>query len=430
MEPRMLAHPVGEVGCGSRPLLTGGDMSTLHRLLKPGQRIWVAGSSNEPAGLLALLAEGPLPEDLTFIQFPLPGMNRMDFTALAPTARVETFFMSPALRRGDPQRVDFVPMQMRAVYDYLSRHVDVALVQGARDVNGVLRLGPNVDFAEAAMAAAGTVAVEVNEAVRAPLGGVILDEAALDWVVTTRRPPAELPPPVVDEAARAIGALVAGLIRDGDCIQTGIGSIPAAVLSGLGERNDLGLHGGLLDEGGMALIRAGNVNGARKTIDTRQHITGMALGGQALHDWLAETPDVVFRGANYTHEVAVIRQLDNFVSINSAVEVDLYGQVNAEYAGGRQLSGTGGSVDFMRAARASKGGRSIIAMSATARGGSVSRIVPRVEMVTALRTDVDMVVTEFGVAKLSGVPVGERARRLIQIAAPAFRDRLSDLAPL
>jgi len=125
----------------------------------------------------------------------------------------------------------------------------------------------------------------------------------------------------------------------------------------------------------------------------------------------------------------VIRELANFVSINSAVEVDLFGQVNAEYAAGRQLSGTGGSVDFMRAARASKGGRSVIAMNATARGGTVSRIVPRVEMVTALRTDVDMVVTEHGVASLFGASVAERARRLIDIAAPAFRDELLDAAP-
>jgi 4-hydroxybutyrate CoA-transferase len=234
---------------------------------------------------------------------------------------------------------------------------------------------------------------------------------------------------VIDSAAATIGANVAALIRDGDCIQTGIGSIPAAILKALGDRNDLGLHGGLIDDGGMALIRAGNVTGTRKGVDKGLAVTGMALGSTGLYDWLAETPEVVFRGANHTHEVAVIRELDNFVSINSAVEVDLYGQVNAEVAGGRQISGTGGSVDFMRAARASRGGRSIIAMNATARGGTVSRIVPRVELVTALRTDVDLVVTEHGVASLKGQSVAERARRLIAIAAPEFRDGLSDLAP-
>lgn len=405
-------------------------MTKPHTLLQPGQRIWVAGSANEPMAVLDALAGATLPEDLTFMQFPLPGFNRTDFTALSDSARVETFFMSPALRDADPARLRFIPMQMRAVYDYLAKNVDVVMLQAARDADGRLRIGPNVDFAGAAMKSAGTLIVEINEGLTAPAGAPFLDEARIDLAIQSNRPLAVRPPPVIDEAATAIGGYAAGLIRDGDCIQTGIGSIPAAILSELGARSDLGLHGGLIDEGGMALIQAGNVTGLRKSVDTGMHVTGMALGGPALYEWLAGTPEVEFRGANYTHEIGVIRQLDNFVSINSAVEVDLYGQMNAEFAGGRQLSGTGGSVDFMRAARASRGGRSIIAMNATARGGSVSRIVPRVEMVTALRTDVDVVVTEYGVARLDGQPVAERARRLIAVAAPGFRDALRDQAPL
>jgi acyl-CoA hydrolase len=137
---------------------------------------------------------------------------------------------------------------------------------------------------------------------------------------------------------------------------------------------------------------------------------------------------VVFRGSDYTHDVQTLRGLDNFVSINSALEIDLYGQVNAEFAAGRQRSGTGGSVDFMRGARASRGGRSIIAMQATARRGTVSRIVPRVEMVTALRTDVDIVVTEFGAAQVGGLPDRARARALMEIAAPQFREDLQAAA--
>jgi 4-hydroxybutyrate CoA-transferase len=207
-------------------------------------------------------------------------------------------------------------------------------------------------------------------------------------------------------------------------LQTGIGAIPAAILSQLTNKNDLGMHGGLIDDGGMALIQSGNLTGSRKRIDTGRHITGMALGSDQLMQWLATRRDVVFRGANHTHEVSVIRQLEGFVSVNSAVEVDLFGQVNAEVAGGRQISGTGGSVDFMRAAKASKGGRSIVAMNATARGGSVSRIVPNVEMVTALRTDVDTVVTEYGVAQIKDLPNAARAQALIEIAAPQFRDEL------
>ncbi len=400
-------------------------MSGISDYLKTGQRIWVAGSSNEPTALLAELEASALPENLTFIQFPLAGFNDTDFTRLGDSVHLETFFMSASLRTAAADRLHFLPMQMRAVFDYLSSRVDVVLLQAARDRAGRLRLGPNVDFAAAALGAAGTVLVEINEAITAPAGGLELDEARIDYSVTSHRPLAEMAPPVIDDAAAEIGANVAALIRDGDCIQTGIGSIPAAILAQLVSLNDLGMHGGLIDDGGMALIRSGNLTGVRKAVDTGRHVTGMALGSAGLYDWLAETPEVVFRGADYTHEVSVIGQLDNFVSINSAVEVDLYGQVNAEFAGGRQLSGTGGSVDFMRSARASRGGRSIVAMNATARGGQVSRIVPKVEMVTALRTDVDMVVTEFGVARLDGVPVAERARRLIEIAAPEFRDQLA-----
>jgi 4-hydroxybutyrate CoA-transferase len=396
----------------------------MESLFKSGQRVFVAGSSNEPTALVRTLAETELPDGLTFIQFPLPGYNDTDFTALNATAEQITFFMTPALRGADPLRLHYLPMQMRAVFDYLSSDVDVVLLQVARDREGVLRVGPNVDFVDAALASASVVVAELNEAIVAPAGAPRINEAQLDHIEVSSRPLPEMAPPVIDDAADAIGRLVAGLVRDGDCIQTGIGAIPAAILKMLGDKNDLGMHGGLIDDGGMALIDSGVLNGARKAIDNGLHVVGMGLGTHALLDWLSDRPDVVFRGANHTHEVGVIRQLDNFVSVNSAVEIDLYGQVNAEFAGGRQISGTGGSVDFMRAARASKGGRSIVAMNATARGGSVSRIVDKVEMVTALRTDVDTVVTEYGVADIKHLPNRARAEALIAIAAPEFRDEL------
>lgn len=398
------------------------DTSFLH----PGQRIFVGGSSNEPAGLLAALRDESLPDDLHFIQFPLSGYNRADFTAWRPTFQATTMFMGSSLRNADPARLHFVPMQMRAIYDYLNRDVDIALIQVARGRDGRLRLGPNVDFTGAALASARFVLAELNEAFAAPAGCPLIEEARIDSVLVTHRPLYEFSPPAIDSGASAIGELVAGLVEDGDCIQTGIGAIPAAILLALKDKNDLGMHSGLIDDGGMALIRNGNVTGANKPVDTRRHVTGMAIGTHALMDWLADTPEVLFKGANHTHDVGVIRQLPGFVSINSAIEVDLMGQVNAEFAGGRQISGTGGSVDFMRAARLSPGGRSIIAMNATARRGMASRIVPRVEVVTALRTDVDIVVTEYGVAKLRNLPLAARARALIAIAAPEFRSELED----
>ncbi len=399
-------------------------MSELTRHLQSGQHIFVAGSSNEPTTLLQQLAQADLPPQLHFMQFPIGGYNNVDFTKFNDSAELTTFFMTPALREAAPARLHFLPMQMRWVYDYLREQTDVAVLQVALDSNGELRLGPNVDFVGAVLESAKVVLAELNHAVVAPAGSSRIERSRIDVLVESERPLVEMPAPSIDNAAQQIGAHVASLIRDGDCLQTGIGAIPAAILMQLGERNDLGMHGGLIDDGGMALIQAGNINGSRKAIDCGQHITGMALGSAALLDWLAHTPEVVLRGADHTHEVDAIRQLDNFVSINSAVEIDLYGQINAEFAGGRQISGTGGSVDFMRAAKASKGGRSIVAMNATARGGSVSRIVQKVELVTALRTDVDIVVTEYGVADIKHLPNQARAEALIDIAAPEFREEL------
>ncbi len=392
--------------------------------LSPGQRIFVAGSVNEPTALLDELKVSSLPDDLHFIQFPLGGYNQTDFTALSPSSQLTTFFMTRHLLGADPERLHFLPMQMRAVYDYLCERVDVVLVQVARDVAGRLRLGPNVDFLGAALASSAVVIAELNTSFTAPAGCPLIAQKNIDLLIESDRQLFELPEPAIDAAATRIGKQVASLIQDGDCLQTGIGAIPAAILQQLGDKNDLGMHGGLIDDGGMALIRQGVLTGANKPLDRGVHVTGMALGSHALIDWLADTPEVLFRSANYTHEVAVIRQLPGFVSVNSAVEVDLHGQVNAEVIGARQISGTGGSVDFMRAARASKGGRSIVAMNATARNGEVSRIVARVEMVTALRTDVDIVVTEHGIAHLKDLPSRERARALIDIAAPEFRSQL------
>jgi 4-hydroxybutyrate CoA-transferase len=316
-------------------------------------------------------------------------------------------------------------MQMHAVFDHIAEQAfDVVLLQATRDREGRLRLGPNVDFVAAAMAQARCVVAEVNSAVVAPAGCPLVPESRFDRLVSTHRPLQPFATVVPDDTARAVAAHVAALIHDGDCIQTGIGAIPAAILAALVDKNDLGLHSGLIDDGGRMLIERGVMTSRAKAVDRGHHITGMALGSQALLDWLAETPSVVFRGADHTHEVRVIANIENFVSINSAVEIDLFGQVNAERAGGRQISGTGGSVDFMRGAKSSKGGRSIIAMTATARDGTVSRIVPRVELATALRTDVDLVVTEYGVAALKSASAARRIEALIEIAAPQFRDEL------
>jgi 4-hydroxybutyrate CoA-transferase len=249
------------------------------------------------------------------------------------------------------------------------------------------------------------------------------------------RPVATLARADIDDLTVKIGCLVAELVNDGDCIQVGIGAIPDAALAALSDRNDLGIHSGMICDAVMALASAGNVNGSRKSIDRGQIVSGATLGSQELIDWAAAAQQLSVRPVGYTHDSGVIGQIENFVSINSALEVDLFGQVNADMLGGRQVSGSGGSVDMMRGAALSPGGRSVVALGSTAGGGKISRIVAtlaRNAATTALRTDIDFVVTEYGARRIRHLPVMERAAALIEIAHPDFRDSLraewSDLA--
>ena len=406
------------------------ELKELNRLLRPGSSVYVGGSCAEPRGLLDAIGEScQSSSGIHYTQFPLGAVNQRDLTRLTPNATMSVFFMTPfiqgSLKEG---RVNFIPMQMRAVFDFLkTSKLDVALLQAARDKNGALRYGPNVDFLDAVLANAKHIIVEENSSFVAPIGTPLVDIAQVDLLLDVGKAKPVFPVGDIDDVSKKIGEQIATLIKDGDCLQTGIGAVPAAILANLGERSDLGFHGGLMDDGVLALIRNGNMTGSRKAIDKGKHILGMALGSDELLNWLAHDPlaeSVVFKSANYTHEVSVIGRLDNFVSVNSAVEIDLMGQVNAEVAGAKQISGTGGSVDFMRSAKASSGGRSIVAMASTARGGTVSRIVPQVSLVTALRTDVDIVVTEFGIAELRNESLASRAERLIEIAHPDFRSEL------
>jgi len=406
------------------------DLKELNRLLRPGSSVYVGGSCAEPRGLLDAIQEScQSSSGIHYTQFPLGAVNQRDLTRLTPNATMSVFFMTPfiqdSLKEG---RVNFIPMQMRAVFDFLkTSKLDVALLQAARDRNGALRYGPNVDFLDAVLANAKHIIVEENSSFVAPIGTPLVDIAQVDLLLDVGKEKPVFPVGDIDDVSKNIGEQIATLIKDGDCLQTGIGAVPAAILANLGERSDLGFHGGLMDDGVLALIRNGNMTGRRKAIDKGKHILGMALGSDELLDWLAHdslAEGVVFKSANYTHEVSVIGRLDNFVSVNSAVEIDLMGQVNAEVAGAKQISGTGGSVDFMRSAKASSGGRSIVAMASTARGGTVSRVVPQVSLVTALRTDVDIVVTEFGIAELRNESLASRAERLIAIAHPDFRSEL------
>ncbi len=404
-------------------------------LLKPGYRVFVGGGAVEPKELVRALEAAPEGgAGVTFIQSIVPGLTRTDFSAFHPDARITTFFMTPQTQAAYAAgKVDFVPMQIRAISDYLvETRIDVALIAVApTDDPDVFSPGMNADYIDAVLANAKCIIAEVNEAMPATVDAPRIPASRLDYVLPTRYPLEPYPLVEPNDEAIAIGRNVASLIDDGACVQNGIGAIPYAVVSQLTEKNDLGLHSGIIDDAAQMLVERGVLTGRKKTRDQGKHVAASALGTAAFYEWVASHPDVALRPYRYTHGADVLVSLDNFVSVNSAMEIDFLGQVNSEVIKGRQITGTGGAVDFIRGAAASKGGKSIIAMTATAAGGKLSRIVPALvtgNAATALRTDVDYVVTEHGIARLRYLPQPERARALIEIAAPQFRDELTEQA--
>ena len=307
---------------------------------------------------------------------------------------------------------------------------DVAFVQvGRADANGNHSFGLISDFVDDAVKKARVVIAEVNEQVPFTLGDAVLSGSRIDCAVHVSRPPVQVPAAPISDNDLAIAKMVAGYIDDGAVIQVGIGAVPDAILRLLLDRRNLGVHSGMIGDGLVDLVEAGVVTNALKPIDAGVSITGALVGTKRLYDFADHNPRIGMRCSAYTHSAAVLARLSRLVTINSALEVDLTGQVNAEQSAGKYLGGTGGQVDYVRAGSRSPGGRSIIALPATAKDGAISRITSALSgPVTTARSDVDVIVTEFGAAELKGQTLAERARRLVAIAHPNFRARLDEAA--
>ncbi len=400
---------------------------------EPGMTVFVAGATAEPSEILAALQRQPdRCAGVHFVSISIPGINGFDFSALHPETRYTTFFATPENRASiEAGNTDFVPLQYRVIFDYLRNglKVDIVLAQLPPAQGDTISLGLCADFLPAVLDEAGMVIAEINERQPVPSDSPTISLDRIDLAVACDRPVAEFPAQKADKTVTAIGVHIKQLIDDGDCLQIGIGTIPGAALAALSDKNDLGIHSGLISDGVMALANAGNITGRYKTQDQNKIVTGTTLGSDSLIQWAGDAPDLMIRPVGYTHDPGVIRQIDNFVSINSAVEVDLFGQVNADMMGGRQWTGPGGAVDMMRGAALSRGGRSIVALKATAANGERSRIVAALDRniaATALRTDIDYVVTEYGARRVRYLSTAARAEALIGITAPAFRDQLRD----
>ncbi|MCW2867863.1 MAG: putative 4-hydroxybutyrate CoA-transferase [Marmoricola sp.] len=300
---------------------------------------------------------------------------------------------------------------------------DVGMLQvSPPDADGMVTLGIGVEYAADALEHTPTLLAEINQRMPPTRGALRIPLGRFAATIETDRPLVEAPTRPADATDQAIAAHVSNLVEDGDTLQIGVGPLPAAVLDALSGHADLGLHSGMISDGVLTLVEKGVLNGARKEIDPGLVITGAALGSTWLYDHLGDFP-VEFRPASYTHAPEVLSRLRTLVSINSAIEVDLLGQVGAELRRGVHIGAVGGQVDFSRAASLT-GARSIIALRSTS--GEESTIVPTLRggVVTTARVDVDAVVTEHGVAQLTGCTVAERARRLVAVAAPEHREAL------
>ena len=409
------------------------DAESVRELLEPGMTVFVAGATAEPREILDVLArDGECCEGVRFVSVSIPGINAGEFASFGSTVNSTVFFATPENRASIVSgNTEFVPMQYSTIYDYLQNglQVDVALIQLPPLQKTSASLGISVDFMPAVLDKAKLVVAEVNQRQPVPVDSIFAPIDSIDLAITCDRPVPTFVESKIDQSAEAVGRNVAELINDGDCLQIGIGMIPGAVLNALTTKNDLGIHSGLISDAVMCLAEAGNINGRYKKQDREKIVTGTTLGSESLIHWAGSVPDLRIRPVSYTHDIGVIMEIDSFVSVNSAIEVDLFGQVSADMLGGRQWTGPGGATDMMRGAALSKGGRSIIALKSTTLSGEKSRIVAALDRntaATALRTDIDYVVTEYGARHIRHLSVSGRAEALIELASPVFRTQLRD----
>lgn len=400
----------------------------LRDFLRPGDRIVMGQACGEPTTLVeALIAQGKDIGNLSvFIA--------TSFSGLFSPEAAESFSVSSmgaigALRSlTKVNRLNVIPCHVSQIGPMIAEGIigcDVAFIQvSPADANGNHSCGLISDHVRAAVDKARLVIAEVNDQVPFTPGEEIPAEA-IDVAVYVSRPPVEVPPAKISATDEAIARHCANYIGDGSVIQTGVGAVPDAILRLLHDRKDLGVHSGMLGDGLVDLVEAGVITNARKEIDTGVSINGALIGTRRLYDWAHNNTTIRMTPTSYTHDASVLAQLSRLVTINSALEVDLTGQVNAEQSGSAYLGGTGGQVDFVRAGARSPGGCSIIALSATAKGGTISKITTALSgPVTTARTEVDVIVTEFGAAELKGQTLAERTRRLIAIAHPDFQEQL------
>src|SRR5579871_862008 len=403
------------------------------RCVQSGMRVYIQPGCAEPETLVeALMQRGPHVQDVEIVHMMTMGSAPYVAPEMAGHFRHNAVFIGANVREAiNEGRADYTPVylsEIEELFESGAMPLDVALIQvSPPDSHGFCSFGVGVDTTLTAARLARYVVAQVNDQMPRTYGDSFIHVDDIDAFVESSRPLCAMKKPEITEMQAAIAKNVAGLIEDGAVLQTGIGGIPDAVLPLLMDRKDLGVHSELVSDGVIPLIDAGVLTGARKNFKPRKIILGFALGTKRLFDYVDNNPIFEFHPTAYTNHPVSIGRNDNMVAINSALQVDLTGQVCSDSLGNRFYSGIGGQVDFLRGASYSKGGKAIIAVSSTAKEGTVSRIVPMLSPgagVVTSRGLVRYVVTEHGVAYLHGKSIRERAKALIEIADPKFREEL------
>ncbi|NPV70275.1 MAG: acetyl-CoA hydrolase/transferase family protein [Firmicutes bacterium] len=405
------------------------------RAIKPGNRVVVGHACGEPQVLTtAMVNRAAELENVEVVHMVAMGPAEYCKPEMAPHFRHNALFVGGSTRKAvNEGRADYTPCFFHEIPNLFREGylpVDVALIQvSPPDASGFCSYGVSVDYTKPAADGAGYVIAQVNKHMPRTLGDSFIHVSDIDFIVEADSPLLELPRPEITPVERAIGENVASLVTDGSTLQLGIGAIPDAVLSFLKDKKDLGIHTEMFSDGVVELVEAGVVTCRKKSLHPGKMVCTFLMGTKKLYDFVNDNPMVSMYSVDYTNDPWVIAKNDNLVAINSTLQVDLQGQCCSESIGFRQYSGTGGQVDFIRGAGKAKNGRGVIAMPSTAGGGKYSRIVISLDQgaaVTTSRNDVDVVVTEYGIARLRGKCIKQRAQELIAVAHPDFRESLKE----
>lgn len=405
--------------------------------VRSGERIFLTGNCSTPLEFLrALLARQEELREVEVVQLLGFGPEEYITPDLSEHIRINSLFIAPNLRKAINQGLaDFTPVFLSEIPGLFRSGrliLDIAVVQvSPPDAHGYCSYGVEVGVTKSAAETAGLVIAEVNPNVPRTLGDSFIHVDQIDFFIDVEYDLPEVIAPPANETQQRIAQHIAELIPDAATLQMGIGGIPDAVLRNLQGHKNLGIHTELFSDGVMEMIEKGIITNSRKSIHPGKVVAGFVLGSKALYEYIHDNPIFELHPTEYVNDPFIIAQNDRMISINSALEVDLTGQVCADSIGTNFYSGVGGQLDFVRGAARSNGGMTFIALPSTAKGGTLSRIVPTLKTgagVTTTRNDVHYIATEFGVADLYGRTINERVHALVNIAHPDFREELMRFA--